>query len=219
MNMIEWLHTRGRGRRLGPRLLAAIVLASTCLALLVTGVQLYLDYSRELSEIDAEFAQIESSALDSLASSLSSFDSNQTRLQLDGLVKMRDVRFVEVRGHHGEHFTAGTRAGERTVGREYVLHAPRMRRAPVGLLTVSVGLDGVYSRIVDRTLVVLATQATETFFIALFILYLVSRWITRHLDVWRATLAAKASIVWANRSCCPAIRTTDRTSSMKWRRH
>jgi len=182
MSVVEWLKARGREHRLGARLLGAIVLASTCLALLATGIQLYLDYSRDLSEIDTEFEQIESSYLASLASSLWSFDSNQVRLQLEGLVKMRDVRFAEVRGNAGEHFMAGHKTSDRAVVREYVLRAPQSPHGSVGVLTVSVGLDGVYTRLVDRTLVILATQTTKTFLIALFILFLVSRWVTRHLE-------------------------------------
>ncbi|HJW12375.1 MAG TPA: hypothetical protein VJ598_11335, partial [Albitalea sp.] len=112
-----------RERRLGPRLLTAILLASTCLALLATGIQLYIDYSRDLSEIDAEFKQIENSYLDSLANSLWSFDKNQTRLQLDGLLKMRDVRFARVEGDAGERFEAGQHGGGRTVERRYELRS------------------------------------------------------------------------------------------------
>ncbi|HJV94910.1 MAG TPA: ATP-binding protein [Albitalea sp.] len=171
-----------RERRLGPRLLTAILLASTCLALLATGIQLYIDYSRDLSEIDAEFKQIENSYLDSLANSLWSFDKNQTRLQLDGLLKMRDVRFARVEGDAGERFEAGQHGGGRTVERRYELRSPNPPHAQLGSLVVGIGLDGLYGRLLDRTLVILATQTTKTFFIALFILFVVSRWVTRHLE-------------------------------------
>jgi len=168
--------------RLGPRLLGAIVLASTCLALLATGIQIYLDYARDLSEIDSEFQQIEISYLNSVANSLWSFDRNQTQLQLEGLVKMRDVQFAEVRGNAGERFAAGSlKPGASRLQRQYSLYTPGPSRRPIGMLSVSVGLDGVYRRLIDRTLVILATQTTKTFFIALFILFIVSHWVTRHL--------------------------------------
>ena len=175
-------HPPSGEHRLGRRLLAAIVLASTCLALLATAIQLYLDYSRDLSEIDAEFKQIESAYLDSLADSLWSFDKNQTRLQLNGMLKMRDLRYVQVSGRAGEQFEAGTRPAGAGMTRRYELHAPTAKREALGTLTVVAGFDGVYRRLIDRSLVILATQATKTFFIALFILYIVSRWVTRHLE-------------------------------------
>ncbi|NRF65810.1 diguanylate cyclase [Aquincola sp. S2] len=176
------LPARLRERRLGPRLLTAIVLASTCLALVATAIQLYLDYSRELTEIDAEFRQIESSYLGSLASSLWSFDRTQTQLQIEGLLKLRDVQFAAVRGETGEQFQAGRKSDERSVVREFELRSPKPPHQALGSLTVAIGLQGVYGRLFDRTLVILTTQATKTFFIALLILFIVSRWVTRHLE-------------------------------------
>jgi signal transduction histidine kinase/ActR/RegA family two-component response regulator len=173
---------RSGDRRLGRRLLAAIVLASTCLALLATAIQLYLDYLRDVSEIDTEFAQVESAYLDTLASSLWSFDKNQTRLQLNGMLKMRDLRYVQVKGQAGEQFEAGVPPSGAGMTRRYALHAPTAAREALGTLTVVAGFDGVYRRLLDRTLVILSTQATKTFFIALFILYIVSLWVTRHLE-------------------------------------
>jgi len=173
--------------RLGRRLLAAIVLASTCLALLATGVQLYLDYARDVSEIDAAFSQIENAYLDSLASSLWSFDKNQTRLQLSGILKMRDLRYVQVLGQAGEQFEAGVKPAGAGVTHRYALLAPTAKHEALGTLTVMAGFDGVYRRLIDRSVVILVTQGTKTFFIALFILYIVNRWVTRHLEhiaVW-----------------------------------
>jgi signal transduction histidine kinase len=169
-------------RRLGPRLLAAIVLASTCLALVATAVQLYLEYSRDLSEIDEQFRQIEASYLDSLSRSLWSFDRQQTQVQLEGLVKMRDVQHASVRDSAGETQSVGPADGKRRLQRSYVLRSPDAMRRPIGTLSVGVGLDGVYARLIDRLLVIAATQAVKTFFVALFILYIVSAWVTRPLD-------------------------------------
>ncbi|MED5618845.1 ATP-binding protein [Ideonella sp. BN130291] len=173
---------RRRERRLGPRLLAAIVLASSCLALVATAIQLYLDYSRDLSGIDAQFGQIESSYVGSVANSLWSVDKQQLQLQLDGLLTLRDVQFAKVQGQMGERFEAGVQTPGRTLVRQYVLHGPNAPRTQIGTLTVGIGLAGVYGRLVDRTLVILATQTAKTFFIALFILFIVSQWITRHLE-------------------------------------
>jgi len=168
--------------RLGRRLLTAIILASTCLALLATGVQLYLDYTRDVSEIDDQFRQLENAYLDSLASSLWSFDKNQTRLQLNGMLKMRDMRYVQVQGQTDESFEAGSRPSGTGVTRRYELRAPTSKHEALGTLTVVAGFDGVYRRLIDRSVVILVTQGAKTFFIALFILYIVNRWVTRHLE-------------------------------------
>ncbi|MBI3367804.1 MAG: response regulator [Burkholderiales bacterium] len=175
---------RGRlvERRLGPRLLAAIVLASSVLALIATAIQLALDYRRDIEEIDARFVLIERTLVDPLSSSLWSVDKTQIQLQLDGLKRLSDVQFARVQGQLGEQFIVGQPGTEGVVVHQIVLHAPTAEREAIGTLTVGVGLSGVYHRLFDRALVIFVTQATKTALIALFILFIVRQWVTRHLE-------------------------------------
>jgi len=169
-------------RRLGPRLLAVIVLASSCLALLATGVQLYLDYARDVSELDEQFHRIEGAYVASIAHSLWSMDKSQVELQLGGLARLRDVSFARVQGQVGEHFEVGDPPPAHSSVRSFPLRAPTAPHREIGMLTVGVDLDKVYRRLADRALVILATQAIKTFFIALLILFIVRQWVTRRLE-------------------------------------
>ena len=169
-------------RRLGRRLLAAIVLASTCLALVATGIQLYLDYTRDVSELDEQFHRIEGAYVASISNSLWSLDKSQIELQLGGLARMRDVSFARVQGQVGEHFEVGGPTPEHASVREYVLRAPTLPHRPIGTLTVGVDLEKVYQRLADRAVVILVTQTVKTFLIALLILFIVRQWITRRLE-------------------------------------
>jgi hypothetical protein len=156
-------------RRLGPRLLAAIVLASTCLALVATAIQLYLDYTRDVNELDEQFHRIEGAYVASIANSLWSLDKAQIQLQLNGLARLRDVSFARVQGQLGEHFEVGGPAPEHTSMRQYELRAPTAPHRPIGTLTVGVDLEKVYQRLAERALVILVTQTIKTFLIALLI--------------------------------------------------
>ncbi|HEX6704410.1 MAG TPA: EAL domain-containing protein [Albitalea sp.] len=177
----RWL-ARVRPRRIAPRLLAAILVASTVLALAATGVQLYDDYRNDLQAIDDELAQIERSTLDALANSVWSYNETQIRLTLAGLLQLRDVRHVEVRAGRDEVFAAGTPDPGRSLVRVYELREPTVRGVQLGTLRVQVGLDGVYRRLLERATVILATESAKAFLVALFILVLVNRWVTRHLE-------------------------------------
>jgi diguanylate cyclase (GGDEF)-like protein/PAS domain S-box-containing protein len=180
----RWL-ARARPRRLAPRLIAAVVLVGVALALLSTALQLYGDYRSELRTIDEEFAQIERSTLDALANSVWSYNETQIRLTLNGLLQVRDVAHVEVKAN-SERFEAGKRVGERAIRRSYELHEPDHRGVSIGTLTVEVNLEGVYRRLLDRGLVILAAESAKAFLVALVILVLVNRWITRHLETMAA---------------------------------
>jgi len=173
--------TRRAERRLGPRLLAAIVLASSGLALLATAIQLALDYRRDIEEIDARFVLIDHTLADTLGRSLWSMDKAQIELQLDSLHRLHDVEFVRVQGQLGEQFAVGQESGDMK-RRDVQLRAPGGEREVIGTLTVGVGLSGVYHRLFDRALVIFVTQAAKAALIALFILFIVRRWVTRHLE-------------------------------------
>jgi diguanylate cyclase (GGDEF)-like protein/PAS domain S-box-containing protein len=158
-----------------------VVLVGVALALLSTALQLHGDYRSELRTIDDEFAQIERSTLDALANSVWSYNETQIRLTLNGLMQLRDVAHVEVRAN-SERFEAGQRGRERAIRRSFELHEPSHPALSIGTLTVEASLDGVYKRLLDRGLVILAAESAKAFLLALVILVLVNRWITRHLE-------------------------------------
>ena len=169
-----------RQHRLGYRLLGAIVLASAAFALVTSAVQLMGDYRRDLATIDEQLAQIERTSLDSLANSIWSFNETQIRLQLDGLVQQRDVQHVEVRIAGGDTIAAGWPTEGGTIERQYALRHVSGNRQ-LGTLVVNIGMEGVYDRLVERATVILISETAKTFFLALLILFVVSRWVTRHL--------------------------------------
>jgi HAMP domain-containing protein len=168
-------------KRLAQRLLVAIFFASTALALVAAGVQSYGDYNSELQAIEDQFAQIERSTLGPLANSVWSRDETQIRLTLNGLLQMRDVELAEVRARGLVH-TAGALSRARGIERVYPLRELAAHGVQMGTLRVQIGLDGVYRRLFGRAAIILATELAKAFFVALFIVFLVDRWITRHLE-------------------------------------
>lgn len=190
--VIKRFFTRPRERKLGYRLFVAIVLASACLAVIATSIQVYLEYRRSLSTIELKFSQIERGYLNSLADSVWAANDTQTRLQLAGLLHIQDVDFVVVQGNADERFEAGALPEGDVITRQYILRQPESGQ-PVGTLSVSVGLTKVYERLVDTAMVILASKTAETFFVALFILLIANRWVTRHLE-HMATYARSLSI-------------------------
>src|ERR1700686_190312 len=81
---------------IGARLLAGVLLFSGSVTLVLTVIQLYIDYRREVSALEAQLNQISGSYLASLAEGLWTLDERQLRLQLDGILRLPDIRAVEV---------------------------------------------------------------------------------------------------------------------------
>lgn len=164
------------------RLLGWILLFSSVITLLATALQLYLDYQRDISAIDQRLTEIERSAADSIAGSLWNLDAAQLNLQLNGLMRLPDMQYVQVIEQTADsanpmRVTAG-RSGPGGVLRDIPLvHLEKV----IGTLHLEASLDRVYRTLWNTALVILVSQGIKTFLVSLFTLYIVYALITRHL--------------------------------------
>ena len=183
-----WLASIARHRvGVAPRLLTLILLFSSAVTLVSTGLQLYLDYSREVSAIESRLDEVERGYLTSIAGSLWNLDIGQLRLQLEGILRLPDMQALEVR----EVSSAVAQPLVVTVGKRrsigvVVREAPIIRtdgdvQQIIGQFHAEATLKGIYHRLADTAVVILVTQGVKTFLVSLFILYIVHRLVTRHL--------------------------------------
>jgi hypothetical protein len=126
---------------IGLRLLASVLLLSTAITLLLTLLQLYVDYRRDVERIERRMSEIEGSYLRSLGEGLWNLDVRQLELQIDGILRLPAIRFVEVRETTDRADPMVVRGGRRqdhaAVRREFSLFntsrgAPRIFDLPYG---------------------------------------------------------------------------------------
>lgn len=179
----SWRHSIGR------RLIIYILLFSSVVTLLGTAVQLYFDYRRDLQNIDANINQIETGYLKTLSEGVWSFNERMIRLQLQSILDLPDIRYLEIRREGEPPLAVGEPVEGRGREHEFPLnYSHRGREVPLGSLHVTVGFDQVYDRLWSRVLVIFATQGVKTFFVSTFIFFLFHFLVGRHL----AGLAAYA---------------------------
>jgi PAS domain S-box-containing protein len=171
---------------IGPRLLAAVLLFSSIVTLTLTALQLYLDYDREVGLIETRLEEIGRSTTASLGESLWNLDQNQLELQLDGILRLPDIRAAEVREiadrSNPIRVAVGERRSRSVVTRDYPLtYAVQGSARTIGVLHVEATLSDVYQQLLHRALVILASQAAKTFVVSLFIIYMFHILVTRHL--------------------------------------
>jgi PAS domain S-box-containing protein len=172
---------------IGARLLAGVLLFSGSVTLVLTVIQLYIDYRRDVSALELRLNQISGSYLASLAEGLWTLDEKQLRLQLDGILRLPDIRGVEVREDTDSGNPLIARLGENSVSsgfaREYPLrHNVQGQERVIGTLRVEATLAGVHRRLVDTAVTILISQAAKTFLVSFFILYFFHYLVTRHLS-------------------------------------
>src|SRR5271166_5102888 len=176
-------HSLNRWRSgIGLRLLASVLLFSSAITLLLTLLQLYLDYRRDVGTIEHRMSEIAGSYLRSLGEGLWNLDARQ----LGGILRLPAIRFVEVREATDRAdpmvVSAGSRQGGAAVQAEFpIFHTFRGAEQQLGVLSIEATLNEVYRELLDRAIVILASQGAKTFVVSFFILFIVHRLITRHL--------------------------------------
>jgi PAS domain S-box-containing protein len=171
---------------IGLRLLASVLLFSSAITLLLTLLELYLDYRRDVGTIEQRMSAIERSYLPSLGEGLWNLDARQLELQVDGILHLPAIRFVEVREVTDRPdpmvVTTGSHQASAAVHREFpILHKFHGAEQRLGVLSIEATLDEVYAELRDRAIVILVSQGAKTFVVSFFILFIVYRLITRHL--------------------------------------
>lgn len=191
-------------RGIGARLLIRVVLFSSAVTLVLTTMQLYLDYRRDVSIIDQRLNEIEHSHLASIGESLWQLDERQLALQLEGILRLPDISAVEVRESTDRGNSLQVAVGQpqthSVIARKFPLtYAVRGTNLTIGTLYVEATLTGIYRELVNKAVVILVSQGTKTFLVSLFILYMLHNLVTRHL----ASMAGALSVFDPRRESTP----------------
>jgi PAS domain S-box-containing protein len=173
-------------RGIGPRLLVRVLLFSVISTLVLTLSQLYLDYRRETAAVDRRMTEIADSYGHSLGEGLWSLDREQLELQIEGILRLPAVRFVEVRETTDRAdamiVSGGARRDRAAVSHRFPLfHAARGEQQQLGVLTLEASFDDVYRALREKAVVILTSQGATIFLVSLFVLSLTHRLVTRHL--------------------------------------
>ncbi len=168
------------------RLLLFVLLFSGAVTLVLTAVQLYLDYRFDVGAIEQRLAEVEKGYLSSLAEGLWQLDQRQLGLQLKGIASLPEVTYAAVieTGNAVQPVvvTTGTEGAGAVVRREVpIVYAAEDGQRQIGRFVVEASLAGVYDRLFQNVLVILVSQGAKTFLVSAFIVFVFYRLVGRHL--------------------------------------
>ncbi len=159
-----------------------VVVFSSFITVIITVFQLYRDYQADLNIIQTELNQIKTVHLVSLTSALWASNSKLLQTNLEGILEIRDIQFVEIRDKEKIWATTGKIKGKDNLQRNYPMkYRHRDKDINIGSLTVNVSLDGVYQRLYDKVWVILISNGIKTSLVAIFIYFLFYQLVARHL--------------------------------------
>ena len=169
--------------RLAKKQLLFILVFSSTITLLGTLIQLFIEYRTDAAYIQEQFQQIKQAHLASLTWSLWKFDNVQINTQLNSILSLRDIIHIEIRDKGKVLYQAGD-AGKKSMTKstqyEMVYNHNGVKEV-LGTLKVTASFEGLVQRMRNRIFIILFTQGLKTFFVSLFILYIINRLVIRHM--------------------------------------
>lgn len=168
---------------IGTRLLFYILFVSFFFTAAGTALQLYLDYRSDMNSLGDRIQQIEASYIKSLTKSTWDLDIEGIRLQLGGIIQLKDIVYLEVKSELGKSLAfTGSNPKEMAIFRQFPLRYEHLgEQITVGTLDVVASTQEVYSRLWKKFMIIVSTQAIKIFCMSAFILFIFQRLITRHL--------------------------------------
>lgn len=170
-------------RRIAKQLIYSLILASAFITLIITGIQLYRDYSYDIGQIDKRFVQIEHAYLQPLSHALWTTDKKEMQLQIDGMKRLPDMQYIAVYENGGVLVSAGNAKQKNIISENFPLmyeHRGTLRK--IGELKVVASLDHIYQRLFDKIWLILITNGIKTLIIASFFIYIFQQLVTRHIN-------------------------------------
>jgi len=173
----------GREHRIGRRLIVLIIAFSSLITLLISAVQLALEYRDLRNGLERTLDDVRLH-VPSLARSVWDFDVQKIQLTLDALAQLPNIAQVSVAAEEdGKRWRAGQGAGPNVDTRHYPLrHAVAGHDKEIGTLEVVANLDAIYRQVAGHAVSIVLGNAIKTFLVALFMVALFRRLVTSRIE-------------------------------------
>ncbi len=173
------------------RLIIYTIVFSSLITIVLTAAQLFYDYSQEVQLLKERIAQIKNSHINSLTLSLWNFDNESLRTQLQGILNLPDIEYLEVIsktdfGLQDEAINKSISVGKRKSKKSLtdilpLIYKDNNQNIMLGKLTIVSSLDNIINRLLSRVIILFLSNTFTTFLVAIFIFFIFQFLVTRHL--------------------------------------
>lgn len=168
--------------KISSRLIAYVVLSSSIITLFISAFQLYSDYTKELSAIQKNIAQIKVVHADSVAASLWSLDEEKLNTIITGIQRLYYVKQIVVIEDGVETMIVGVAPSEGDISDLIPLMIEQSgAMQEIGQLSITIDLGPVYLDLFDRGVQILISNTVKTILVVLCMLVIIHFVLIRHL--------------------------------------
>ena len=169
--------------RLAIKMIVALTLFSSVVTLGLTALQLHREYQQDVADLDRRIVELKEGFGGGLTTSLWLQDELLMRRQMEGMYRLPDIVFVEIRTESGNVVAFGEQPSGQVLAHRTRLHyVHEGEPQKVGILTIAASVDGPIDQLWNRVWIVLASNAAKTLIVSIFFFFLVHWLITRHLS-------------------------------------
>jgi diguanylate cyclase (GGDEF)-like protein len=165
--------------RLSASLLIRILLFSSLFTIVITSLQLHLDYKDEINQLEYKLESIKETQLKPIATSIWDFNEPLVIQQIEGIVAIDGITLLEVTTSFGKKYTVGNGSRENIISRSFDIFYTDNN---IGVFKVYADKSYAQNKIIDKIFVVLISHAIKTFFVSIFILYIMHNLVISHID-------------------------------------
>ncbi|MBC3873243.1 sensor histidine kinase [Undibacterium flavidum] len=171
-------------KHIGSKIMLVVLAYTLVVASLVTGFQIYGAYKTSLDNLEQHFVEIENSYLPSLAAGLWSVDVPRIDALLDGIAKVPDVGSLRLKGELQDKWERKNPAHTKTLAsRQFqIVYREGSDEFVMGTLEVDLMAKNIENRMWETATSIAITTTVSLFMSALFVLFIIRRWIGRHLE-------------------------------------
>lgn len=160
-----------------------IFLFSSTVTLVLIVIQLYGDYRYGLDSIEKRVSQIELSYLDGIVNSLWLSDTELLQIQLEGILRLPDMQYVDVMDGDEILANAGEIQAAHLIKKVFPLsYTYGSKTIPLGRLHIVYTLEGLYDRLKQKAIVIIVSQSIKTILVSGFIFFIFYMLVARHLQ-------------------------------------
>jgi diguanylate cyclase (GGDEF)-like protein/PAS domain S-box-containing protein len=164
------------------KLILYLVLFSSFITLLITIIQLFQEYREGLSKVKNQIVQIEKLSLTSVTENLWNLYQKQIQSQLEDLVQLPDVQYLEIQSGGEIKASTGIQSSDNIITKTLpLIYVRGDEEILIGQLLVVASLEGVYRDLFRHFVVILISNGLKTALVSLFIFLIFQYLITRHL--------------------------------------
>ncbi len=153
------------------QILFVVLVISSFVTLLVTGLQLFLEYQEEMSSIQKTVKLIEKTQLGGISQAMWDLNTNLLQIQAESLLNHQAVRRVEIHEKSNIFMSVGEEITPLDLKKEFpLLRKDTDKILSIGNLWIWFDVSKIYERLSRRVITILISQFIKTLMVSFFIL-------------------------------------------------